>query len=301
MTKVSICIPVYNQVKYLKQTIDSVLNQSFTDYEIIITDDYLNDIFINLIKKYQLKTKIQYYKNAVALGSPENWNEAIRLSKGEYIKIMHHDDYFSDENALYEFVRMLDENPNANFAFSTTNVIEVQKSMTRIHSPTNEQIINLKKNPYILFFGNFVGPPSSVIHRRMVDIVYDKNLKWVVDFDFYIRSLVFNGSFVFINKPLINNISGDFHNVTLLCHNVKDVEIFEYLYLFNKISKNQKKFFLNKAYIVFFKKLFLKYKILSIRDIRDASYHGEIPFFLRVLVLVLSIRMFLLKMKRRLC
>lgn len=300
MTKVSICIPAYNQVKYLKRTIDSVLNQTYSDYEIIITDDSPTNIVFELMQEYESTGKIQYFKNKIPLGSPENWNEAIRLSNGEYIKIMHHDDYFADENALYEFVKMLDENPNANFAFSATIVIDIKKELTRIHCPTSRQIESLKKNPYVLFFGNFIGPPSSVIHRRNSLLTYDLNLKWVVDFDFYIRNLAINNFFVFINKPLINNISGDSHNVTLLCENVKSVEIKEYLYLFNKISKNQNKILLDKEYIVFFMNLFAKYKILSVKDLRDADYHGNIPFLLRIVVLVTAIRIFLIKIKHKL-
>jgi glycosyltransferase involved in cell wall biosynthesis len=300
MTKVSICIPAYNQVKYLKRTIDSVLNQTYSDYEIIITDDSPTNIVFELMQEYESTGKIQYFKNKIPLGSPENWNEAIRLSNGEYVKIMHHDDYFADENALYEFVKMLDENPNANFAFSATIVIDIKKELTRIHCPTSRQIESLKKNPYVLFFGNFIGPPSSVIHRRNSLLTYDLNLKWVVDFDFYIRNLAINNFFVFINKPLINNISGDSHNVTLLCENVKSVEIKEYLYLFNKISKNQNKILLDKEYIVFFMNLFAKYKILSVKDLRDADYHGNIPFLLRIVVLVTAIRIFLIKIKHKL-
>lgn len=300
MTKVSICIPAYNQVKYLKRTIDSVLNQTYSDYEIIITDDSPTNIVFELMQQYESTGKIQYFKNKIPLGSPENWNEAIRLSNGEYVKIMHHDDYFADENALYEFVKMLDENPNANFAFSATIVIDIKKELTRIHCPTSRQIESLKKNPYVLFFGNFIGPPSSVIHRRNSLLTYDLNLKWVVDFDFYIRNLAINNFFVFINKPLINNISGDSHNVTLLCENVKSVEIKEYLYLFNKISKNQNKILLDKEYIVFFMNLFAKYKILSFKDLRDADYHGNIPFLLRIVVLVTAIRIFLIKIKHKL-
>jgi glycosyltransferase involved in cell wall biosynthesis len=300
MTKVSICIPAYNQVKYLKRTIDSVLNQTYSDYEIIITDDSPTNIVFELMQEYESTGKIQYFKNKIPLGSPENWNEAIRLSNGEYVKIMHHDDYFADENALYEFVKMLDKNPNANFAFSATIVIDIKKELTRIHCPTSRQIESLKKNPYVLFFGNFIGPPSSVIHRRNSLLTYDLNLKWVVDFDFYIRNLAINNFFVFINKPLINNISGDSHNVTLLCENVKSVEIKEYLYLFNKISKNHNKILLDKEYIVFFMNLFAKYKILSVKDLRDADYHGNIPLLLRIVVLVTAIRIFLIKIKHKL-
>lgn len=298
MVKVSICIPAYNQVEYLKRTIDSILNQSYNDYEIIITDDSPSDIVFDLVQHYQSEVRLQYFKNKVSLGSPENWNEAIRKSSGEYIKIMHHDDYFSNENSLSEFVKMLDENPDANFAFSATVV--VNKTKERIHCPTNIQIENLYKDPNILFFGNFVGPPSSIIHRSNLNFFYDKNLIWLVDLDFYIQILTANNFFVFTDKPLIINISGELHNVTRFCENNKNIEIYEYLYLLEKISKKHKQVFFKKAYIIFFKKLFLKYKIQSIKDVRLTGYKNELHFTLKTLIVLNSARMILSKCKRKL-
>lgn len=295
MAKVSICIPAYNQVKYLRRTIQSVLNQSYQDYEIIITDDSPTNIVFDLVKEYQLEANIQYYKNEVPLGSPENWNESIEKSSGEYIKIMHHDDYFSNENSLFEFVKMLDENPTANFAFCAT-VIE-KKTKTRIHCPSNIQIENLRKDPNVLFFGNFVGPPSSIIHRRDINLRYDKNLIWVVDLDFYMQNLTNNSFFVFTDSPLIINISGEPHNVTRLCENNKNVEIYEYLYLFEKISKNNQGLLLKKVYIIFFKNLFLKYKIQSIKDIHDTRYKNKLHIILKLLIILNMARMYLSKYK----
>jgi FkbM family methyltransferase len=300
MAKVSICIPAYNQVQYLKRTIESVLKQTYTDYEIIITDDSPTDIVSELAQKYQSEGKIQYYKNAIPLGSPENWNESIRKSLGEYVKIMHHDDYFTDENSLFEFVKMLDENPNSDFAFSAAIAVNINKDKTWIHCPTAKQIENLFKDPYILFTGNFIGPPSSIIHRRNINLIYDENLKWVVDFDFYIRHLTNNNFFIFTNRPLITSISGALHNVTLLCENDKNIEIHEYLYLFNKISIIKKKLYLKKRYINFFMNLFAKYKIKSVKDIRDTGYSLQIPFFLKLLIVINKMRMTLSKIKQKL-
>ena len=76
--KVSICIPAYDQVDYLKKNIDSVLVQTYTKYEIIVTDDSPSDIVKDLIQQYQRPDIIKYYKNDTALGTPENWNEGIR-------------------------------------------------------------------------------------------------------------------------------------------------------------------------------------------------------------------------------
>lgn len=108
--KVSICIPAYNNEVSLKRCLDSVLIQDFEDYEIVITDDSPSNVIAQLVSGYN-NSKIHYYKNTENLGSPENWNRALSLAKGEYIKIIHHDDWFSSNDSLDKFVALLDTNP----------------------------------------------------------------------------------------------------------------------------------------------------------------------------------------------
>jgi glycosyltransferase involved in cell wall biosynthesis len=107
MTKVSICIPAYKQVQFLRVTLESILSQRFTDYEVNITDDSPDDSVEQLVKEFLLDGRIRYSHNPKQLGSPENWNECIRSARGELIKIMHHDDHFTDADSLGRFVDML--------------------------------------------------------------------------------------------------------------------------------------------------------------------------------------------------
>src|SRR3989344_6387452 len=100
MVKVSICIPTYKQVDYLRKTLNSVLVQDFHDYELIITDDSSDDSVKNLLKEFDFKGKLKYYHNKIALGSPANWNYSLKQATGEYIKILHHDDFFTADNSL---------------------------------------------------------------------------------------------------------------------------------------------------------------------------------------------------------
>ena len=104
--KVSICVPTFRQTKYLQKTLKSIGNQTFQDYEIILTDDTPDDAVKNLIETFNFHNRLKYFKNKEKLGSPENWNEAVRRARGEYIKIMHHDDWFVDENSLEKFVKI---------------------------------------------------------------------------------------------------------------------------------------------------------------------------------------------------
>ena len=166
MPKVSVCIPTYNQIEHLKKTIDSLLRQTYKDFEIIITDDSPGGLVKDFIQQYnQSHIIIKYFKNQETLGSPENWNESIRKASGDYIKILHHDDYLNFDNSLTKYVRLLDENPNSDFAFSATKVV-TQNGADWNHSITNRQVISIYDDPLILFKQNLIGAPSTTIFRK---------------------------------------------------------------------------------------------------------------------------------------
>ena len=117
--KVSICMPTYNQPDFLKVVLDSIVMQDFKDYEVIISDDSTNDESGKLIEKYKAKIpNLTYFRNIPSKKSPMSWNEAIKHAEGEYIKVQHSDDWFSDSTALRKFVSMLDSHPESDFAFS---------------------------------------------------------------------------------------------------------------------------------------------------------------------------------------
>src|SRR4030042_1873242 len=87
--KVSVLIPAYNGEKYIEEAIDSVLNQTFTDFELIISDDKSTDKTEKIIRQYAKKDKrIKFIKNSTNLGCCKNINSLILTSCGEYIKIL---------------------------------------------------------------------------------------------------------------------------------------------------------------------------------------------------------------------
>jgi len=239
MPKVSICIPAYNQVKYLKKCIDSVLDQTYTDFEIVITDDSPGDIVKNFLAEYDLPEKIRYYKNPVSLGSPENWNEAIRRSSGEYIKILHHDDWLVDNSSLARYVQLLDNHPDADFGFSATKIFYPDKA-EETYLISDSDVKSIKENPLVLFSNNLIGAPSTTIHRKS-SILFDRNLKWLVDIEFYIRLLAANRNFVYSTQLLVTTSVAE-GRITEDCIDNKDVEITEYLYVLAIINKGENGF-----------------------------------------------------------
>lgn len=270
MVKVSICIPTYNQVEFLSKNIDSIINQTFQNFEVIVSDDSTNDNVAKLVKdKFEGKTiPYRYHKNEQALGSPANWNKAISMAQGEYIKIMHHDDWFSHENSLSELVQMMDENPNADLGFCASKVFNVQTQSESTHEVSSLFIEALKKDPLLLFNNNQIGAPSAVIYRNKAGLMFDQRLSYLVDVDFYLRVLEQNASFVYTAKPLVVNTSNNPDQVTAKSIN-KITQIGEYCYLYHKHLFG---IFPTKKWRVFYRDLFAWYGLKKFTEIEQHGY-----------------------------
>jgi glycosyltransferase involved in cell wall biosynthesis len=262
---VSICIPTYRQVDYLRETLLSIQEQDFDDYELIISDDTTDDTVKQLVSSFGFDDRLRYYHNPTALGSPENWNAAVRHAEGKYIKLLHHDDRFATPWALRHFVRLLDENAEADFAFSASSAFNISRGHSRDHSPKEEQIAHFLVIPEKLLLNNLIGAPSATIYKNGLELEYDCALKWLVDIDFYIRILRKNSSFVYSPVVLIATATNASHQVTELCKNNAAVEISEYMYLYEKLSLKPH----DHSWVadVWFR-LFEKYRVYSEADLR---------------------------------
>lgn len=276
MPKLSVCIPAYNQVKHLKTTIESVLRQTYSDYEIVITDDSPGDLVKDFIAQYKLPEKIKYYKNLKTLGSPENWNESIRKATGVYIKILHHDDWLNFDDSLTKYVQLLDENPDTDFAFSATQAI-VPNGNNWVHQITKEQFALIGANPLVLYKNNLIGAPSTTIFRRNLSLMFDSNLKWVVDIEYYLEQLHRNNKIAYSPELLVVTFLTD-GRVTDECVDNKQVQVSEYLYLLNKININKRLYSSVALQRCVLQAIYIcnNYKIRNIEGIKSCGYQGNI-------------------------
>jgi glycosyltransferase involved in cell wall biosynthesis len=273
--KISICIPAYRQTDYLKRTLDSIAIQEFLNYEIILTDDSPDDSVKNLLNAYSFGGKLKYFKNRIRLGSPENWNEAIKHASGSYIKILHHDDWFTSSSSLSKFAALLDAHPESDFAFSATSVYNSKNGTYTVHQPEANQLVALKADPPLVFFGNFIGAPSATIYRKSAILPYDKAIKFVVDMDFYIRMLNHNPNFQYSQETLICTTSEAVHQVTDGCMQ-KDVQLFEYTYLYNKLRKT---YLPEKRFGNYFYTLFNQFDVKSLKELKASGIPVPEPKF----------------------
>lgn len=293
--KVSLCIPCYNQTQHLKKTLDSIVNQDYQDYELIISDDSTDDRVLELIQNHRIPNeKIRYYKNSPSLGTPENWNFAIEKSQGSYIKIMHHDDYFISEKSLSELVNLLEKSPKADFAFCAAEVRDLGSDSKRLHYCPKWRLELLKGFPESLFLGNIIGSPSATIFRKNAYVPFDGRYKWVVDFDFYIKILKKNPIFSFTHKALTCNVF-DSHNVTNFCEKKAEVDLIEHLELFNELLNDNSTLQFRYYFLKFFLEYFAKYGVTSSKLLKNLGYERRVPFMLNFLILITQLRFFRLR------
>ncbi len=122
--RLNIGLPVFNGEKYLEQALDSILNQTYRDFELIISDNASNDKTQQICREYaRMDNRVKYYRNKVNLGAPANYNRVFRLSSSEYFKWISHDDIHAPDY-LQKCIQILDNNPAIVLCHSKTGRID---------------------------------------------------------------------------------------------------------------------------------------------------------------------------------
>jgi len=275
---ISICIPAYKRTDFLQRLLDSISIQTFKDFEVLITDDSPTGEVEILCKEYEGQFKVSYCKNKKVLGSPENWNEAIRKAEGLWIKLMHDDDWFADEYCLEKFANRISDSHS--FIFSGyRNVYLNTDSKAATYVISSRQKKMLDKDPYNLLKQNFIGHPSTTLIKNNLAEWYDNSFKWVVDIEFYIRYLLENKQYAIIKEPLIN-IGMSSSQITASVFRNPDVEIPENI----RFMKKMKKGVLKNIFVYdYFWRLI---RNLSIRNEKMIAqyYSGKVPIVLRKII-----------------
>lgn len=122
--RVSIGMPVYNGDRFLTAALDAILAQTFTDFELIISDNDSTDKTQEICQIYAAKDKrIKYHRNEQNIGCHKNYNRVFELATGEYFKWAAHDDLFAPQ-LLERCVEILDHNPAVVLCYAKAKIID---------------------------------------------------------------------------------------------------------------------------------------------------------------------------------
>jgi glycosyltransferase involved in cell wall biosynthesis len=275
---VSICIPAFRQGLFIQRLLKSIFAQDFEDYEVIITDDSPADEVSSVIQDWTNDPRLRYYKNSKKLGSPSNWNVSLRKGRGKWIKMMHHDDWFSSNTSLSEFVTAAEKTGKATFLISQSNACNSDGTVQHVHAPpynTHELLLNPEKS---LLINNFIGCPSSTLFYNDKRIYFDEKLIWVVDVEAYINISKIMES-VLINKPLVNVSLPQGDHITSSISKNKPLMLSERCYLYDKCSY--------KDHSSFFAHLYEQSSSMSFQDIGQTIFSPlNLSLFVKVLILL---------------
>lgn len=268
---ISICIPAYKNVVYLERLLRSIQSQTFQDFEVVVTDDSPDTAVRELTDRYQSLLPIRYFRNEIALGSPANWNAAIAHAQGQWIKIMHDDDWFADEQSLALFANAIQQ-AKASFIFSSFVNVQLETGEERPFVISNTQEKMLRQNPLYLFRTNYIGHPSTTIIKNELAQWFDESIKWVVDFEFYIRVLR-QHSFYAIKQPLIHIGIGS-EQITQASFRKREVELPENFYLLNKLGSTS----LNYIFVYdYYWRLMRNLKIKTTTELEEYVQLHKVP------------------------
>lgn len=206
---VSICIPTYNGEKYLKECLNSVLAQTFSDFEVLIVDDQSSDNTLCITQEYAKKdNRIRVIRNDKNLGLVGNWNRCVELASGEWIKFVFQDDLIAP-TCLEKMLAANKSNSSIifcyrNFIFEEGTPEQIRQCYDNFVSAEKlfPKSIEISADDYCkavlngILSDNFIGEPTVVmLHRNIFHKfgVFNANLAHICDFEFWTRVAVHTG------------------------------------------------------------------------------------------------------------
>ncbi len=211
--KVSVIIPTYNRADLLPRAIESVLNQTFKDFELIIVDDGSTDNTKEIVEQYQKKDeRIKYLWEENFGGPAKPYNLALKQCQGEYIAFLDHDDMWLPEKLEKQLAIFKKYEGKVNLGLVTCDGYVVD-SLGNNKGKSNFKYNNLfGPENFDLFFEKWLASSLScvVIRKDVLKNIgyFDENFKVAADIDIYIRILK-NYHFYFLKESLINYTRSD--------------------------------------------------------------------------------------------
>ena len=202
MPKVSVIVTTYNRKEYLTEAIQSILNQTYQDFELIVVDNYSNYDFSALIESFH-SDKIAAFQNHNNGIIAVNRNLGISRAKGEYIAFCDDDDFWH-KNKLETQTTLLQNNPDAILVSTMAKSIGIKCNFPR----ENFGIVNLKQVLFKthIYYSNPIILSTVLVKKKILLAIgcfsENKNLIAVEDFDLWIR-LANKGDFLLINEILV--------------------------------------------------------------------------------------------------
>lgn len=201
MPKVSVVMSVYNKAPYLREAVDSVLNQTFGDFEFIITDNCSTDDSVDIIRSYD-DPRIRFYQNHRNIWAVASINSCYDKATGEYVALVCGDDLW-EKDFLETTVALLDGHPSINVAVCRTHSIDTEGNITRVQQqpggdyrvvPADQVLQRLTRGCYLLI--------TAAVFRRKDFPLFAIKYHYSGDWDIFFKMAEAGSDLLYIEKPL---------------------------------------------------------------------------------------------------
>jgi glycosyltransferase involved in cell wall biosynthesis len=213
MPAVSVCLPVYNGEAFLAGAIESVLSQSFEDFELLIANDCSKDASASIMSDYARKDKrVVAWTNQSNLGHYPNYNACIDRATGKYIKLFAQDDLLCPK-FLERFVAVFEHNPKVSLINCARRWIDARGNEIKAESEIDLKLTKPFEQDTLISGSeaigstlkeaiNWLGEPSSQMFRSaFIDGGFDISFNQIGDLEYNYRQLQ-NGDFQYIAEEL---------------------------------------------------------------------------------------------------
>lgn len=230
---VSVIIPTYNRANLIQQSVKSVLNQTYNNFEIIIIDDGSSDNTEEVINKLN-DNRIRYIKHAVNKGASAARNTGIREAKGKYIAFQDSDDHWLPDKLEKQVKRIENTPDHVGAVFGGYWIIG--KGNEKRYFP--EQVIKDGNIFHTLLKGNVVGMPVVMIKKICFDKVgyFNETLPALEDWELLLR-ISRDYEFLYINEPLVTVYETE-NSISMHMENTVEAWTFIFNKYYDVISKD---------------------------------------------------------------
>lgn len=200
MPKISIVTATYNSSKYINQVAESIVRQTFEDWEWLIVDDYSTDETITLLKEWQKKDqRIKLFKNTINSGAAVSRNKALTHAKGEYIAFIDSDDLWKEIKLEKQLEFMLQN--KCGFSFTAYAVVKESGEITSKTIDFNKPKRNFTYND-MLYKKATLGCSTVMIKRDIIADLSMPLLRTGQDYAFWLKILKNNNQAFLFNEIL---------------------------------------------------------------------------------------------------
>jgi len=190
--KISVCIPVRNGGDFLPLAVDSVLQQSFEDYELIIVDNCSTDGTVKWVQeKLSTAPRIRFYQNATNIGLVGNFNACLGYAQGGYIKFLCADDFLLPES-IRRMSDALDADSDVALVVGGRRLVDEKGAPTAPlrYAAENAKVPGIQVINRCLFGKNYIGEPSAVMFRKnMAHRGFQESLPQLMDLEMWFHLL----------------------------------------------------------------------------------------------------------------